>query len=112
MRGRITLQVIEDIPCYTSVELLEKHNCDICAHGGMAMYCQLHSLEYYYYADDFAANADGVDSYATVKTAGKYRYKMPSTMYGPLIGFTVVREYKRTEGVSTTDLLRRYNCFF
>jgi hypothetical protein len=42
------LQVIEDIPCYTSVELLEKHNCDICAHGGMAMYCQLahhHSLE-------------------------------------------------------------------
>jgi hypothetical protein len=67
---------------------------------------------YYYYADDFAANADGVDSYATVKTAGKYRYKIPSTMYGPLIGFTVVREYKRTEGVSTTDLLRRYNCFF
>jgi glycerol-3-phosphate cytidylyltransferase-like family protein len=49
---------------------------------------------YYYYADDFAANADGVDSYATVKTAGKYR------------------EYKRTEGVSTTHLLRRYNCFF
>ncbi|CAI8034575.1 Ethanolamine-phosphate cytidylyltransferase [Geodia barretti] len=65
-------EVIEDIPCYTSVELLEKHNCDICAHG-----------------DDFAANADGVDSYAAVKTAGKYR------------------EYKRTEGVSTTDLLQR-----
>ncbi|CAI8034577.1 Ethanolamine-phosphate cytidylyltransferase [Geodia barretti] len=61
-------EVIEDIPCYTSVELLEKHNCDICAHG---------------------ANADGVDSYAAVKTAGKYR------------------EYKRTEGVSTTDLLQR-----
>ena len=35
------LQVIEDIPCYTSVELLEKHNCDICAHGGAATYCRL-----------------------------------------------------------------------
>lgn len=28
------LQVVEDVPYTTSVEILEEYNCDFCAHGG------------------------------------------------------------------------------
>ncbi|PAA62558.1 hypothetical protein BOX15_Mlig001077g2 [Macrostomum lignano] len=65
-------EVVEAAPYITTVETLEKHNCDFCAHG-----------------DDITTSADGHDTYHLVKAAGKYR------------------EFKRTEGVSTTDLVGR-----
>ncbi|CAI8034574.1 Ethanolamine-phosphate cytidylyltransferase [Geodia barretti] len=65
-------EVVEDVPYTTSLEVMEKYNCDFCAHG-----------------DDITINVDGVDAYAAVKAAGKYK------------------EYKRTQGVSTTDLVGR-----
>lgn len=27
-------QVVEGVPYVTSLEILEKYNCDVCAHGG------------------------------------------------------------------------------
>jgi ethanolamine-phosphate cytidylyltransferase len=65
-------QVIEDVPYVTTLEILEKYDCDFCAHG-----------------DDITTTAEGFDCYGKVKAAGKYK------------------EYKRTEGVSTTDLVGR-----
>jgi ethanolamine-phosphate cytidylyltransferase len=47
---------VEDVPYTTSLEVMEKYNCDFCAHG-----------------DDITTNVDGVDSYAVVKAAGKYK---------------------------------------
>ena len=40
----------------TSVETIEKYNCDFCVHG-----------------DDLSINAQGIDTFATVKAAGRYR---------------------------------------
>ncbi|GMT36347.1 hypothetical protein PFISCL1PPCAC_27644, partial [Pristionchus fissidentatus] len=65
-------EVVENAPYCTTVETLDKHNCDFCVHG-----------------DDITRTADGRDTYDEVKTAGRYR------------------ECKRTEGVSTTDLVGR-----
>jgi len=65
-------EVYENAPLTTSVETIEKYNCDFCVHG-----------------DDLSINAQGIDTFATVKAAGRYR------------------EVKRTAGVSTTDLVGR-----
>jgi ethanolamine-phosphate cytidylyltransferase len=56
----------------TTLEYLDKYNCDFCVHG-----------------DDVTTMADGTDCYSVVKEAGRYQ------------------ECKRTEGVSTTDLVQR-----
>ena len=66
-------QVVEDSPYVTTLETLEEYDCDFCVHG-----------------DDITTTADGTDTYAIVKNAGKYV------------------ECKRTAGVSTTDLVGRY----
>ena len=65
-------QVVEDSPYVTTLETLEEYDCDFCVHG-----------------DDITTTADGTDTYAIVKNAGKYV------------------ECKRTAGVSTTDLVGR-----
>lgn len=65
-------KVVPDAPYVTSLEVMDQHQCDICVHG-----------------DDLSTAADGSDSYAAVKAAGRFR------------------ECKRTEGVSTTELVGR-----
>lgn len=65
-------EVVPDVPYVTSLEIMDQHGCDICVHG-----------------DDLTTAADGSDSYAAVKAAGRFK------------------ECKRTEGVSTTELVGR-----
>lgn len=64
--------VVPDAPYFTTVEMLDKYNCDFCVHG-----------------DDVTTLADGTDCYMEVKRAGRYK------------------ECKRTQGVSTTELVGR-----
>ena len=49
-------EVYENAPLTTCVETIDKYNCDFCVHG-----------------DDLSINAQGVDTFATVKAAGRYR---------------------------------------
>uniref|UniRef100_A0A3Q3QAD8 ethanolamine-phosphate cytidylyltransferase n=1 Tax=Monopterus albus TaxID=43700 RepID=A0A3Q3QAD8_MONAL len=65
-------EVVEGAPYVTTLETLDKYNCDFCVHG-----------------DDITLTVDGKDTYEEVKQAGRYR------------------ECKRTQGVSTTDLVGR-----
>uniref|UniRef100_A0A3Q2CVP8 ethanolamine-phosphate cytidylyltransferase n=1 Tax=Cyprinodon variegatus TaxID=28743 RepID=A0A3Q2CVP8_CYPVA len=65
-------EIVEGAPYVTTLETLDKYNCDFCVHG-----------------DDITLTVDGKDTYAEVKQAGRYR------------------ECKRTQGVSTTDLVGR-----
>ena len=65
-------EVVEAAPYVTTIETLDKYNCDFCAHG-----------------NDITTTADGHDTYAAVKEAGRYK------------------EVERTQGVSTTDLVGR-----
>uniref|UniRef100_A0AC34QXG4 Ethanolamine-phosphate cytidylyltransferase n=1 Tax=Panagrolaimus sp. JU765 TaxID=591449 RepID=A0AC34QXG4_9BILA len=65
-------EVVEGAPYVTTVETLNKYNCEFCVHG-----------------NDISLTADGVDTYAEIKKAGRYR------------------EVDRTAGVSTTDLVGR-----
>lgn len=65
-------EVVENAPYVTTLETLDKYDCDFCAHG-----------------DDITLTAEGVDTYHIVKKNNKYR------------------EVKRTQGVSTTDLVGR-----
>ncbi|KAJ1651497.1 choline phosphate cytidylyltransferase [Dispira simplex] len=64
--------VVPNAPYTTTVEYLDKYNCDFCVHG-----------------DDITTLADGTDCYQAVKDAGRYK------------------ECKRTQGVSTTELVGR-----
>uniref|UniRef100_A0A3B3ZI71 ethanolamine-phosphate cytidylyltransferase n=1 Tax=Periophthalmus magnuspinnatus TaxID=409849 RepID=A0A3B3ZI71_9GOBI len=65
-------EVVEGAPYVTTLETLDKFNCDFCVHG-----------------DDITLTVDGKDTYEEVKKSGRYR------------------ECKRTQGVSTTDLVGR-----
>ncbi|KAI9593032.1 hypothetical protein BDF19DRAFT_449250 [Syncephalis fuscata] len=65
-------EVVRDAPYVTSLDYLDRYNCDFCVHG-----------------DDITTAADGSDCYQEVKDAGRYR------------------ECKRTQGVSTTELVGR-----
>eukprot|EP01156_Anaeramoeba_ignava_P010296 Anaeramoba_ignava/a479298_55.p1 GENE.a479298_55~~a479298_55.p1 ORF type:complete len:310 (-),score=72.94 a479298_55:320-1249(-) len=49
-------EVVRDAPYITSLEYLNKYNCDFCIHG-----------------DDLSVTKDGRDSYAEIKEAGKFR---------------------------------------
>ncbi|CAH0729859.1 unnamed protein product, partial [Brenthis ino] len=49
-------QVVEGAPYVTTLETLDKYQCDFCVHG-----------------DDITVTADGVDTYHLVKEAGRYR---------------------------------------
>ena len=48
-----------------------------------------HNIDFVVHGDDITSTADGLDAYHLVKKAGRYR------------------EFKRTEGVSTTELVGR-----
>ena len=50
-------EVVENAPYFTSLEYLDKYNCDFCVHG-----------------DDLTTLADGTDCYEEVKGAGRYKY--------------------------------------
>ncbi|XP_061741373.1 ethanolamine-phosphate cytidylyltransferase-like isoform X1 [Nerophis ophidion] len=65
-------EVVEEAPYVTTLETMDKYNCDFCVHG-----------------DDLTLTVDGRDTYEEVKKSGRYR------------------ECKRTQGVSTTDLVGR-----
>lgn len=65
-------EVVENAPYVTTIETLDKYNCDFCVHG-----------------DDITLTAEGIDTYHLVKEQKRYR------------------EVKRTQGVSTTDLVGR-----
>ncbi|KAH0517960.1 Ethanolamine-phosphate cytidylyltransferase [Microtus ochrogaster] len=65
-------EVVPAAPYVTTLETLDKFNCDFCVHG-----------------NDITLTVDGRDTYEEVKQAGRYR------------------ECKRTQGVSTTDLVGR-----
>jgi len=65
-------EVIEGAPYVTTLETLNKYDCDFCVHG-----------------DDITMTADGTDTYHLVKSAKRYK------------------ECKRTQGVSTTNLVGR-----
>jgi len=49
-------EVVENAPYVTTLETLDKYNCDFCVHG-----------------DDITTTADGVDTYHIVKAAGRYK---------------------------------------
>ncbi|XP_013146740.1 PREDICTED: ethanolamine-phosphate cytidylyltransferase isoform X1 [Papilio polytes] len=49
-------QVVEGAPYVTTLETLDKYQCDFCVHG-----------------DDITVTADGIDTYHLVKEAGRYR---------------------------------------
>lgn len=65
-------EIVENAPYVTTLETLDKYDCDFCVHG-----------------DDITLTAEGIDTYHIVKTNNRYR------------------EVKRTQGVSTTDLVGR-----
>ncbi|KAF9158707.1 Ethanolamine-phosphate cytidylyltransferase [Mortierella sp. AD011] len=65
-------EVVPNAPYLTSLEWMDKYNCDYCVHG-----------------DDITTMADGTDCYQVVKDAGRYR------------------ECKRTQDISTTELVGR-----
>ncbi|KAI8353751.1 hypothetical protein B0O80DRAFT_508482 [Mortierella sp. GBAus27b] len=65
-------EVVPNAPYLTSLEWMDKYNCDFCVHG-----------------DDITTMADGTDCYQIVKDAGRYR------------------ECKRTQDISTTELVGR-----
>jgi ethanolamine-phosphate cytidylyltransferase len=65
-------EIVENAPYVTTLETLDKHDCDFCVHG-----------------DDITLTAEGIDTYHIVKTNNRYK------------------EVKRTQGVSTTDLVGR-----
>ncbi|XP_070596237.1 ethanolamine-phosphate cytidylyltransferase isoform X3 [Erythrolamprus reginae] len=71
-------EIVQGAPYVTTLETLDKYNCDFCVHG-----------VFIFKTDDITLTADGKDTYEEVKKAERYR------------------ECKRTQGVSTTDLVGR-----
>ncbi|CAG9764092.1 unnamed protein product [Ceutorhynchus assimilis] len=49
-------EVVEGAPYVTTLETLDRYDCDFCVHG-----------------DDITTTAEGMDTYQLVKTAGRYR---------------------------------------
>lgn len=103
-------EIVEGAPYVTTLETLDKYNCDFCVHGGKSVkFCSLNPVSCLetpssfivtdsflvmekfclYLPDDITLTVDGKDTYEEVKRAGRYR------------------ECKRTQGVSTTDLVGR-----
>ncbi|XP_041077549.1 ethanolamine-phosphate cytidylyltransferase-like isoform X1 [Polyodon spathula] len=85
-------EIVEGAPYVTTLETLDKYNCDFCVHGGEAIHPHLHYSTITsprQGSDDITLTVDGKDTYAEVKNSGRYR------------------ECKRTQGVSTTDLVGR-----
>ena len=94
-------EVVENAPYNTTLETLDAENCDFCVHG-----------------DDITTDAEGNDTYGIVKSARRYRYSVGRVFEVCLFGgltfpFSLPCSYfphsecKRTEGISTTDLVGR-----
>lgn len=99
--------IVEGAPYVTTLETLDKYNCDFCVHGGesaswLSSLLSLSAVDLWHarmtpsdprrracVLDDITLTVDGKDTYAEVKHEGRYR------------------ECKRTQGVSTTDLVGR-----
>ena len=77
------------MPYVTPVSILDEHNCDFCAHGGQFNSTSQHTLALLF-IDDITFAPDGTHSYQAVVDAGRFK------------------TFKRTQGVSTTDLVGRY----
>ncbi len=56
-------QVVRDAPYVTQLDVMDKYDCQICIHG-----------------DDLVLSADGSDTYAEVKAAGRFRYDHSHTI--------------------------------
>lgn len=111
-------EVVEGAPYVTTLETLDQYNCDFCVHGGeLVLGCSRRLVSCHasflwkstevcnvtespdvtpgrchglcFFLDDITLTADGKDTYEEVKREGRYR------------------ESKRTQGVSTTDLVGR-----
>lgn len=110
-------EIVEGAPYVTTLETLDRYNCDFCVHGGesheMCLNTSCHELSLksllsdvirllrvmralcrwwanvVFLPDDITLTVDGKDTYEEVKRAGRYR------------------ECRRTQGVSTTDLVGR-----
>ena len=82
-------EVVENAPYVTTVETLDKYQCDFCIHGGRSLLNCLFIHQFPLITDDITLTADGKDTYQEVKDNARYR------------------ECKRTCGVSTTDLVGR-----
>lgn len=100
-------EIVEGAPYVTTLETLDKYNCDFCVHGGeLPQGCWFNSHRVLCrfrprgsglnggngglcFPDDITLTVDGKDTYEEVKREGRYR------------------ECKRTQGVSTTDLVGR-----
>lgn len=82
-------QVVEDAPYVTTLETLEEYNCAFCVHGDDITVSDELFVFVLLIIHILKVTADGVDTYHIVKAAGRYR------------------ECKRTQGVSTTDLVGR-----
>lgn len=65
-------EVVKGAPYVTQLSLMDEYECDFCVHG-----------------DDLVTTADGSDTYAEVKAAGRFK------------------ECRRTQSVSTTELVGR-----
>ncbi|KAM9784911.1 ethanolamine-phosphate cytidylyltransferase-like isoform 2-T2 [Syngnathus typhle] len=89
-------EVVEGAPYITALETLDKYNCDFCVHG-----------------DDLTLTVDGKDTYGEVKESGRYRCGSRQSLtiwrvkFFQFVHVASFRECKRTQGVSTTDLVGR-----
>uniref|UniRef100_A0A8C5GYI0 ethanolamine-phosphate cytidylyltransferase n=1 Tax=Gouania willdenowi TaxID=441366 RepID=A0A8C5GYI0_GOUWI len=64
-------EVVEGAPYVTTLETLNKYNCDFCVHG-----------------DDITLTVDGKDTYEEVKKSGRYRLTIRGQLFkSNLIGF-------------------------
>lgn len=85
-------EVVEGAPYVTTLETLDKYNCDFCVHGGMEYHHPTslfrhvagvvgscislkfrEELMYAVLSDDITLTVDGKDTYEEVKKSGRYR---------------------------------------
>ena len=87
-------EVIEDAPYVTSLETLDKHNCDFCVHG-----------------DDITLTADGIDTYHIVKTNNKYREvkRIQGVSTPDLVGrmLLLTKTHAQSRAQQTIEFVRR-----
>ena len=70
-------QVVEGSPYVTTLDILDSHNCDFCAHGGPIFPLKLITMHLHFissfFSDDITCTVDGIDTYQAVKDAGRYK---------------------------------------
>ncbi|KAJ6660389.1 hypothetical protein lerEdw1_017812 [Lerista edwardsae] len=97
-------EIVPGAPYVTTLETLDQYNCDFCVHG-----------------NDITLTVDGKDTYEEVKNAKRYRDILRAVSRCKredavdnccqslclTLSLSSCRECKRTQGVSTTDLVGR-----